>query len=254
MANTDFTKAPYLIRPDYSKYTQILYKSGTPLQCAELNEEQSYLKKIIKDVADGVYSDGDIIFGAQILIEDGYVTLTDGSIYLNGIVREFKKQTVPISAKGIETIGVKIKQTIVTHETAKELTSQAAGYPAFKLPSADRLLEELVLTVNDTEARTLYVLEGGSLLNNKKKENDSFFDKLYTILARRTYDESGHYKVWGLELSQKNQYDDENLYLSMAEGKAYVEGWEIDKNTATTIPIKRSINTRNVKAVSIESK
>lgn len=248
MGKIDITKAPYYQREKSEDNTQLLYKPGMHLQNQELNEQQAISKRIVKDVADSLLKDGDIISGAQLIINDKIVTVTDGKIYVEGIVRYFKEQSLTITGIGKEIIGVKLFKEIITSHLDKDLLSPATGFPGYGLPGADRLKETLILTLNDPDAIPLYVLEDGNLVNQVKNDESSWLDRLYAILARRTMDESGHYKVRGNELSQKNQYDDNYLYLTMSEGKSYVEGWEIEKKVATTIPVEKSTTTRNVKA------
>ena len=248
----DISQAPYYDTNLDNNYTQVLFRPGTHLQNRELNELQSSAKRIVKGVADCFLKDGDIKSGCQIIIEDVEgsiekdVTVTDGKIYLTGIVRDFKKQTVRITGKGLEAIGVRISSSAVKSTEDDRLSSPASGTINFGLPGADRLKEELILRANDDKATTIYLIQDGKLVTNPKTDDDSLLNKLLALLARRTYDESGHYKVHGMELSQKSQYDEDNLYLTLSEGKAYVKGWEIEKQTATTIPVPRAKDLRSI--------
>ena len=246
MSEFDKRKAPYYLRDMNPDYTDVLFKPGMHIQNAELNESISLLKSITKGVGDCFLSDGDIKSGVQIIINDKIITVTSGKIYLEGIVRSFKEQSVNIIGKGTELIGVKLSKKVISYTEDEGLRSPAAGFPQFNMPGADRLEEKVILTVNDEKATTLFIVQDGELLKEKKNEDDTFIKQLMDILAERTYDESGHYTVHGLELSQKNQYDEDNLYLSMSAGKAYIEGWPVKKNTTTTIPIKRATNTRGI--------
>lgn len=252
--NIDLSQAPYYDSNLDNNYTQLLFRPGFHLQSRELNEMQSTSKRIVKGVADCFLKDGDIKSGAQILIEDvegsieKTITVTDGKIYLNGVVRDFYKQTVKIKGKGLETIGLRLEREAIQHINDDRLLSPASGTPNYGLPGADRLKENLLLRANDEKATTIYILQDGELVTNKKNEEDTVLNKFLAMLARRTYDESGHYKVRGMELSQKAQSDKDSLYLNLSSGKAYVNGWEIEKQTATTIPIARSKDTRSIVA------
>ena len=252
--NIDLSQAPYYDTNLDNNYTQLLFRPGFHLQSRELNELQSSQKRIVKNIADCFLKDGDIKSGAQILIEDiegsieKNVTVTDGKIYLNGVVRDFYKQTVKISGKGLETIGLRLEREAVQSSDDERLISPASGTPNYGLPGADRLKESLLLRANDDKATTIYILQDGKLVTNNKSEEDTILNKFLALLARRTFDESGHYKVRGMELSQKAQSDEENLYANLSSGKAYVNGWEIEKQTATTIPIARAKDTRSIVA------
>ena len=252
----DLRNAPYSFREDFNEkdYSTVLFKPGDFVQSSELNDLQDQSFQKLKRVADCLFKDGDISTGCQIIIEDikdslrKKVTITDGKIYLNGYPRTFKRQSVEIEGVGTETIGVRLKQSIVDYRTDETLKSPAAGYEQYGIPSANRLKEILVLRANDDLATTIYIIQDGELVNQKTHDDDGLMDKILALLARRTYDESGHYKVRGLELEQKEQYEVDKLYLTLSAGKAYVEGWEIEKQTATTIPIERSTQTRLIQA------
>ena len=252
--NLDISQAPYYDTNLDNNYTQLLFRPGFHLQSRELNELQSSQKRIVKNIADCFLKDGDIKSGAQILIEDiegsieKNITVTDGKIYLNGVVRDFYKQTVKLKGKGLESVGLRLEREAIQSIDDERLTSPASGTPNYGLPGADRLKETLILTANDEKSTTLYVLQDGKLITNNKNDEDTVLNKFLAMLARRTFDESGHYKVRGMELSQKAQSDKDNLYLNLSSGKAYVNGWEIEKQTATTIPIARSNDTRNIVA------
>lgn len=252
--NIDLSQAPYYDTNLDNNYTQLLFKPGAHLQNRELNELQSTSKRIVKGVADCFLKDGDIRSGAQILIEDiegsleKKITITDGKIYINGMVRDFKAQSVTVTGKGVESIGVRLKSEAIQALDDERLVSPASGTPNYGLPGADRLKETLILVANDDKATTIYLLQDGKLITNDKNDDDTVMNKLLALLARRTYDESGHYKVRGMELSQKAQTDEKNLYVSLSSGKAYVRGWEIEKPTATTLTIPRATQTRSISA------
>src|SRR5574344_998765 len=114
--NLDISQAPYYDSNLDNNYTQLLFRPGFHLQSRELNELQSSQKRIVKNIADCFLKDGDIKSGAQILIEDvegsieKTITVTDGKIYLNGVVRDFYKQTVRIKGKGLETVGLRLER------------------------------------------------------------------------------------------------------------------------------------------------
>ena len=168
----DISQAPYYDTNLDNNYTQLLFKPGTHIQCREFNELQSTTKRIVKGVADCFLKDGDIKSGAQIIIEDiegtieKNVTVTDGKIYVNGIVRDFESQKVKITGKGLESIGVRLVSEAVNYTEDERIVSPASGLPNFGLPGADRLKETLVLTANDDKATSIYLIQDGKLVTN----------------------------------------------------------------------------------------
>ena len=63
-------------------YEKILYRDGYTLQGAELNAQQSSALYRLRDIADALFKDGDIIRDAQIVINkaNGQVQLAAGAV------------------------------------------------------------------------------------------------------------------------------------------------------------------------------
>lgn len=249
--------APYYDRFDESKqFSQVLYRNGVVLQGAELNEMQSILKKRIKDVGDTLLANGDIIEGCQIIIHDSEasdimtsVTITAGKLYLNGEVFQVDEKELEVSKTGVVKIGVKLIQTIITEADDKDLLDPGAGYANYLQSGAHRLKDTVEYTINDESASQLFILTDGQLLKQEQQTDSTettILQKVNSMLARRTFDESGNYKVNGLEISEKGKVDDNYIYLSLSAGKAYVKGYEISKPAATTLAMKRSGDLRGV--------
>ena len=236
-------------------YTSVLFRPGVAVQNRELNEVQSLLKSGIKGVGDALLSDGDIIEGCQVIlspIEGETVqkkcTVTSGKIYLEGIVRKLQESSINISGVGVENIGVKIVQEIIDEYTDNGILDIAAGFANYRQSGAHRLKETLSITLNDDSASTLFTIQDGELVNVSTQEDTTIIDKFSSTLARRTYDESGNYKVWGMELSPKGITDDDHIHVALSEGKAYVLGYEILKSSSSTIKLPRATDLRLVKS------
>ena len=69
--------------------------------------------------------------------------------------------------------------------------------------------------------------------------------RITTILARRTYDTSGSFLVFGMD-GFIEALDDDYVTLVIETGKAYVLGREIDKLIPTKIPVAKAKTTRQV--------
>lgn len=236
-------------------YTSLLFRPGVAVQNRELNEVQSLFKSEIKGVGDALLSDGDIIEGCQVIltpIEGETIqkrcTITSGKIYLDGIVRKLQEDSIVISGVGVENIGVKIEKEIVDEYTDNGILDVAAGFANYRQSGAHRLKETLSITLNDDSASTLFTIQDGELVNTSPQDDTSVIDKFSTTLARRTYDESGNYKVWGMELSPKGITDEDHIHVALSEGKAYVLGYEILKESSSTIKLPRATDLRLVKS------
>lgn len=227
-------------------YTELLFRAGKVLQSKELNEMQSILKEQIKNVGDTILTNGDIIEGCQLVIEGTEVTLTSGRIYLNGNVRKVPTTKLTITGVGTEVIGAILKSEVITPDDDNDLLEVASGYDNYNQDGAYRRKESVEITLNDSNASILYTLVDGQQLTVNKSEDLTQLDKMNATLARRTFDESGNYKVSGLKLVTKNYSDDNNIYISLEPGKAYVKGYEVTKTSAQTIPLKRASTLRNI--------
>ena len=248
MAKNEIVSGYYNLFDSTKDYTEILFRAGKVLQSKELNEMQSILKNQIKNVGNTILTNGDIIEGCQLIISDDRhtVTLTNGRIYLDGDVRDVPTTTLNITGTGTEVIGAKIQTTVITADDDATLNDVATGYDNYNQDGGYRLQESVQITLNDNNASILYSLTDGELLSTTSTEDLTQLDKINSTLARRTFEESGNYKVSGLTLSDKQQNDTDYIYVTLEAGKAYVRGYEVNKDTAYTVRLARANTLRNV--------
>lgn len=234
--------APYFNDHDPAKrFSQVLAKPGKALQARELNEMQSIIMEYLKRVSNTLLSEGDIISGLNFHIsDDGIITVESGLVYLSGLVHIFEQQSLQLTETGEENIGIKLQQNIVTYAEDSALRDPAVGFKNYMQEGADRLRSTVVLTLNDPEATTLYSLKDGELQSEAAQVQ---LDVITSMLARRTYDESGNYRVEGLTLSTEEK-DAENLSVVIDAGKAYVAGYEVNKTVSTRVTIPKALVTR----------
>lgn len=227
-------------------YTELLFRAGRVLQSKELNEMQSIIRNQIKNIGDTLLTNGDIIEGCQLVINGTSVTVTKGRIYLDGNVREIPNKTITITGVGNEVIGALLRKDVVTPNEDPELNEVASGYDNYNQDGAYRLKEVVDIVINNPAASILYNLENGQQVSVNTAEDLTQIDKINSTLARRTYDESGNYKVSGLKLVDKKHSDNEKIYISLEMGRAYVKGFEVSKTNATLVGINRALYTRRV--------
>ena len=228
-------------------YTELLFRSGKVLQSQELNEMQRMLKNQIKNVGNTILTNGDTIEGCQLVFnENNEVIVTKGKVYLEGDVRTLNDTRLTIKGKGTEVIGIKLTKEIISPSEDKDLLDISTGYDNYNQDGAYRLKETVQITLDDPTASILYTLVDGHQLSKNNVEDLTQLDKMQVTLARRTFDESGNYKVNGLELLSKKFFDDEHIFISMEPGKAYVRGYEVNVTVAQTISLDRPVSTRQV--------
>lgn len=249
-------QAPYYDQYNASKgYSQLLFRPGLGLQNRELNELQSMLQYRMKGIGDTILTDGDIVEGCQLIIPDTATaeracTLTGGRIYLDGAVRVIPETHFNLHGIGVETVGVKLKTEVITEVDDPDLDDPAAGFANYRQSGAHRLKETIEVVINDETASNIFTVQDGQLVTNAPNESETVLDRFNSTLARRTFDESGNYKVWGLEMSQKPAMvpDPDHLFISMSAGKAYVKGVEVIKQAATTLTLDRATDVRAVRS------
>lgn len=252
----DLSKAPYYDDYDPSKnFTKVAAVPGRVAQAREINQMQSILLDHMGRIGNATLSNGTIVSGCSLNIVSRIATLSAGKIYLEGLVRDIPETNVTIQGTGIEYIGAKIVQTIVTEEIDNSLLDPAVGYKNYGKAGAHRIKETVqIVVVNDAtigEAIKIYTLNNGEIVksdttNTVVSSNSSLPDNLYDILAKRTYDENGSYKVSGFELIDKESDNDSGIVVAVSQGKAYVNGYETTKLSSTNLNIEYATKTRTL--------
>ena len=255
----DLNRSPYYDDYDSSKnYSKILAIPGRVVQAREFTQMQSILKDQIQQLGDAVLANGTVISGCSLSIDDDgnrmIVTIGAGKLYLDGAVRTVSESTVEISGSGIEYICAKVVSDIVTEETDSSLNDLVQNNDNYGKPGAHRLRERVTFlsiqssdgdtsVVSNQNAARVYTLNNGSILTSNSTptvttiSNTTSTGDINEILARRTYDENGSYKVNGLEIVNRNECDSEGIVISITPGKAYVNGYEVEKITNSKIHI-----------------
>lgn len=248
----DLSGKPYYDRSEESikkNYSKLAFKPDVPLQQSELNELQALIEHHLKTSGDAIFSDGDIVSGFDFditEITDGGLNINfhEGMIYLDGKVRKFDGGTAVITGVGDETIHAYIESDIVTHVDDPSLLDPTIGAPSESSQGSDRVREIVKIGANDPEYTKIFDFEEGKLLVTVDKPG---VDKIMDVLAERTYDESGSYRVAGYELYVDNtQETGTEVSLIATAGKAYIRGYKVEKPSSTRIPIRKSTDSREV--------
>jgi len=239
-------------------YTKLLAHPGRAEQAAEFNEIQSIQRDYLERLGNSMYRDGYIVSGCEINIQDNYVTISNGSIFLEGLVRNVYEESLPITKVGTEVVLARIETEIVTHLQDPTLRDPAQGAENYNMAGADREKQVVVLSVvsvdiededslENLNGTVIYTLKDGNLLREKETDNYSF---ITDTLAERTYDENGNYKVEGLILQSVLEDEGEYVRLNISDGKAYVRGYQISKPNMSSVLVKKSVDTRYIRSES----
>ena len=243
----DLTQAPYFDDYDPTKnYTKIVGMPGRVSQVREFTQAQDIQEDYLQRLGNAVLKNGEILSGCVLAISDDNknAMLSSGQIFLDGLVRNVSDQTVKIKGEGTESIGIVIEEELITETDDNSLYDNAEGYRNYGNSGAHRIKQEPVWKVDDPSAVSIYQLVDGQIVAAASDSSDDTMSQITEILARRTFDENGSYKVNGLKIIDRNTNDKENVYVTVQEGKAYIAGYEANKEASSRIAIKKATNVR----------
>ncbi len=184
-------------------------------------------------------------------------SINDGVYYVNGSFVEVKHQTIVIgkyTERPSVHILLRIDEDIISSDEDATLLDPAQGTPNFAAPGADRHRMQLILTSQPIGSLItgdfieIIRIRDGVVEEHAKTPRYSELEK---SLARRTYDESGNYVVEGLEPATREHRrvglndgvfpdGNESLFvLEVSAGKAYIQGFEVDKISSTKLEVER---------------
>ncbi|MBQ09266.1 MAG: hypothetical protein CMD96_05710, partial [Gammaproteobacteria bacterium] len=155
-------------------------------------------------------------------------------------------------------IGFYINEEIITSDQDESLTDNSTGFNNYAAPGADRLrisvslFKKPLTNLNDQNFIELAVVENGIL---RTKSVETQYSVVSDELARRTYDESGHYVITPFDVKVRESLndnmgnngvleegqltsagtpvDDDLALYQISPGKAFVKGYEIETITST---------------------
>lgn len=208
-------------------------------------------KTIISDKVVGV--------GSSFSIEEGILYAKDHFI-------KFPKQELILSkysSKPSIRAGFVVQESIISESDDFTLLDPAQGSYNYAAPGADRLKLQPVLVVYDEDSANipddfiqLVHIKEGVIQNLVKKTEYSIIKDEF---ARRTNDESGSYVVSGMKVRMREHLNDGSnggyyrstyggnsslLAVGVEPGKAYVQGYEVERLVTTYIPVEKGIDYR----------
>ena len=167
-------------------------------------------------------------------------------------------------------VGFTITENLITPESDTSLLDNATGSSNENAKGAHRLNITLTLsklTLGSTADQNFVELLRISNGRVQAKARPTEYSVLGDNLARRTFDESGHYTVRRFQVNVKESLDDglnQGVYtsaqttddgatpsdslmtLQLSPGKAYVRGYEIEKSTPTFLDLEKSRTTDTI--------
>jgi len=201
--------------------------------------------------------------------------ITEGVYYLRGYFVRVDEQLIILDQYGTfptYRVGLEVSESIVNSDIDADLVDNAAGFPNFSAPGADRLEIKAYFakkSVNDTDdvgfVELARVQDGQLKLFTQRTDYNIFAEEL----ARRTYDESGDYYISPFRINVRESLNSNQgntgLYQStettsdgyvpseglmvydISPGKAYIRGFEVDKLENTLVDISKPRTTDGVR-------
>ena len=169
-------------------------------------------------------------------------------------------------------IGLYIQEELISSESDRSLNDNAQGFSNFTAPGADRLKIAADLAKRDLDdfddQNFVQIAEVRNGVLRELDKGGKFNQDLRDELARRTFDESGHYYIREFVTTVKNSLNNgfgnrgiynagqltdggstpsESLALyKIAPGKAYVRGYEIEKDYPSFLDCPKPRTTKTV--------
>ena len=212
------------------------------------------------------------IASAQLQVSAATVTgsaasVTEGIFFINGFMCRNSAETI-ILDKYTNTpsyrIGFTVTEGLITPEADTTLLDNAQGSSNYAAKGAHRLKITLTLAkkaltaTDDTGFVELARVDNGNIVHRKKATE---YAVVADMLARRTDDESGDYIVRHFDIEARenlNTGTNRGIYtaaqggletkdtLVVAPGKAYVNGYEVETQTASFVNFDKSRTTKRI--------
>ena len=191
-------------------------------------------------------------------------TISESVFFVKDYFVVCSEQTIIISENATPSakIGLSVTEDIITYQDDATLLDPATGSYNYAAPGADRVSISLDLVVYpfdpvadlDAEFMTentednfieLARYNTGALVKSLTSPN---LGPLESVLARRTYDESGDYTVRSFKTKVVNNVkkDGSKLSLAIEPGKAYVKGFEFETTSTLFLDLDKARETGTV--------
>ncbi|MBF0304186.1 MAG: DUF4815 domain-containing protein [Alphaproteobacteria bacterium] len=223
-------------------YDAILYRVDRALQGAELNEMQSRHAARIAELGAVLFKDGAVIRGCEVRIdaETGETSVSAGTLWVRGAVRGVAAGSMTIPVIGLAEIGVHVVETTVTELEDPSLLDPAVETHNYQQPGAARRAITLEWgwragVLGDGAAGDFYRVFSATNGVLDAMAPPPQLDGVQLALAR--YDRAstgGTYVVEGLAPRALDIVAGQQVF-SLQEGRAHVDGYEIEKPTATRL-------------------
>lgn len=244
-------------RTDTDGVEDIRFVAGRRPQSRELNELPDILRARIDSIADSLFSDGDVVTGAeaaagpaQLGLAYANVTITtqDGRVFMRGKVYSVAGAVLPVPSTGKVKVGIRFRLREVTELTHPDMVNDPAPGGNFAEPGAPRLVSELQWgwkatnlqdPLVDWDFYPVYEVQDGLLVLKASTENNSWF---LNLLASYDYNANESYIVRGFSVQFTGQTDTDYVF-SVKAGLANVMGFQVERGADLRYLIEKDPDT-----------
>ena len=188
-------------------------------------------------------------------------TISESVFFVKDYFVVCSEQTIIISENATPSvkIGLTVTEDVITYQDDATLLDPATGSYNYAAPGADRVAISLDLVTHPFDP--VADLDADLMIENTE---DNFIElarynsgvliksltsptlgALESVLARRTYDESGDYTVRAFKTKATNNVkkDTDKLSLAIEPGKAYVKGFEFETTSTLYLDLDKARET-----------
>ncbi|EAO1133528.1 DUF4815 domain-containing protein [Salmonella enterica] len=230
-------------------YDKHVFIAGRILQSSEMNEIQSNAQTQLRQIADALFKDGDIVRDARCVVSaTGNATLEAGAVYAKGQVRGVPRRDFIVPTTGTQIIGLWLVTDVVTDADDPTLLDPATGNRGFNEPGSYRLrvVPQWGLGTDNLangEFFPVYYVDDGNL---RAKEPPPNLDSVTQAIARYDVDSNGsNYIISGMRVSRLDDHNGDQVY-SIASGRARVNGFGINLPAARRVTFTPNIDLKSV--------
>lgn len=138
-------------------------------------------------------------------------------------------------------LGFLVQQSIVSSAEDDSLFDNQGQLPDISAPGADRYKIKLIPTTRDQvleEENFVFIARVVNGVITREVNSFDAYNRINSLLAQRTKEESGDYVVEDFTAIFENQ-DDDTFNVDVSEGIAYVDGYRLDVG-ATTLQVPKT--------------
>jgi hypothetical protein len=167
----------------------------------------------------------------------GYgMSVSSGIIYQKGFFIRVEPQTITVKDFDTNTndylVGFDTTETTISAIQDQSLNDNAAGFPNFTAPGADRLklTPNLISTTRAALAAnsTFFPIVVFNDFEPTQENSDPVYNKLGEEFARRTFEESGNYFIKPFQIETLASANTSNITYEVSPGISYINGYRVE--------------------------